>query len=161
MTEPQEKMMPGVIELSETDRKILNLIQLDFPLTVHPYADIAAQLGITEDEVIDRLKRLTIEGAVRRIGPILNTKGMGGSNTLVAVKVPPEQIDAAAAFINRYPEVSHNYLRTAGFNIWFTLSAPTRERIDTILKEIEDELKCPVLDLPTIRQYKIQVRFVV
>ena len=150
MTEPQEKMMPGVIELSETDRKILNLIQLDFPLTVHPYADIAAQLGITEDEVI-----------VRRIGPILNTKGMGGSNTLVAVKVPPEQIDAAAAFINRYPEVSHNYLRTAGFNIWFTLSAPTRERIDTILKEIEDELKCPVLDLPTIRQYKIQVRFVV
>lgn len=150
-----------VIEMDDLDRKIINMIQLDFPLTVHPYKTIADRLGVSEKEIIGRLSRLSAQGAVRRIGPILNTRGMGGSNTLVAVRVPRDRIERAAAVINAYPEVSHNYLRSADFNIWFTLSAPTRERIDTILKEIEAELNCPMMDLPTIRQYKIQVRFIV
>ena len=67
MTEPQEKMMPGVIELSETDRKILNLIQLDFPLTVHPYADIAAQLGISRTVAKEHVENLLVKlGAANR-----------------------------------------------------------------------------------------------
>lgn len=149
-----------IIETDDLDKKIINMIQLDFPLTVRPYLEIADALGISEDDVIRRLSRLSEQGAVRRIGPILNTKGMGGSNTLVAVKVPADKINDAAAVINAYPEVSHNYLRNADFNIWFTLSAPTRERIDTILCEIEETLKCPIMDLPTVRQHKIQVRFI-
>lgn len=149
-----------IIETDDLDKKIINMIQLDFPLTVRPYLEIADALGVSEDEVIRRLARLSESGAIRRIGPILNTKGMGGSNTLVAVKVPADKIDEAAAVINAYPEVSHNYLRNADFNIWFTLSAPTRERIDTILGEIEETLKCPIMDLPTVRQHKIQVRFI-
>ena len=149
-----------IIEVDDLDKKIINMIQLDFPLTVRPYLAIADVLGIPEDEVIRRLSRLSETGAIRRIGPILNTKGMGGSNTLVAVKVPANKIDKAAAVINVYPEVSHNYLRNADFNIWFTLSAPTRVRIDAILDEIEETLQCPIMDLPTIRQHKIQVRFI-
>lgn len=99
------------------------------------------------------------EGIIRRIGPIINTRGIGGTNTLAAVKVPADQIDRAAAVINRYDEVSHNYLRNEEYNIWFTVSAPTQERLDRILSEIQTELGCPLLDLPTIQQFKIQVNF--
>ncbi|MDR2944438.1 MAG: AsnC family transcriptional regulator [Methanosarcinales archaeon] len=146
-------------ELDEIDRKLINLIQLNFPVSVHPFEDIAAEIGSTEEIVTAKLARLKKEGIVRRIGPIINTRGIGGTNTLAAVKVPKDQIDKAAAVINRYEEVSHNYLRNEEYNIWFTVSAPTQDRLDRIISEIQTELNCPLLDLPTIKQFKIQVNF--
>ncbi|NLI62077.1 MAG: Lrp/AsnC family transcriptional regulator [Methanosarcinaceae archaeon] len=148
-----------MIEMDEIDKKIINKIQLEFPLSTRPFRDISNELNIPEEEVIERLKRLKSLGAIRRIGPIINTRKIGGSNTLVGVKVPEYDIERVAEFINNYTEVSHNYLRDADVNIWFTLSAPNRERIDEILQEIKDEFGYPILDLPTINQYKIQVYF--
>ncbi|MDL2261853.1 Lrp/AsnC family transcriptional regulator [Methanimicrococcus sp. OttesenSCG-928-J09] len=147
------------IELDEIDRKLINLIQLEFPISAHPFEEIAAEIGTTEDIVIDKLSRLKNEGVIRRIGPIINTRGIGGTNTLAAVKVPENQIEKAAAVINKYDEVSHNYLRNEEYNIWFTVSAPTQDRLNQILSEIQTELDCPLLDLPTIKQFKIQVNF--
>lgn len=147
------------IELDDIDRKLINRIQLNFPVSAHPFEDLAAETGTTEDVVIAKLSRLKNEGVIRRIGPIINTRGIGGTNTLAAVKVPEDQIDKAAAVVNKYDEVSHNYLRNEDYNIWFTVSAPTQERLDRILSEIRTELDCPLLDLPTIKQFKIQVNF--
>ncbi|MDR0767290.1 MAG: Lrp/AsnC family transcriptional regulator [Methanosarcinales archaeon] len=147
------------VELDEIDRKLINLIQLSFPVSTHPFLDIANEIGTTEEVVLSKLSRLKNEGIIRRIGPIINTRGIGGTNTLAAVKVPSDQIDKAAAVINKYDEVSHNYLRNEEFNVWFTVSAPTQARLDQILNEIQTELNCPLLDLPTIKQFKIQVNF--
>lgn len=148
-----------IIDLDKTDKKIINMIQLDFPIVTEPFKFIAEQIGIPQEEVIQRLNRLKNLGGVRRIGPILNTKKMGGVNTLVGIKIPEDRINEASSFINKYCEVSHNYQRTFDFNVWFTVSAPTRERIDTILNEIKSEFDCPILDLPTETQFKIQVFF--
>jgi len=148
-----------LIELDEIDRKLINLIQLRFPVSKHPFEEIAAEIGTAEEVVISKLTRLKNEGIIRRIGPIINTRGIGGTNTLAAVKVPENRIDEAAAVINKYAEVSHNYLRSEDYNIWFTVSAPTQERLDQILSEIQADLDCPLLNLPTIKQFKIQVNF--
>jgi DNA-binding Lrp family transcriptional regulator len=147
------------VVLDAFDRQLINLIQLDFPLAVHPFEEIARKVGLSEDEVIFRLNRLRDEGIIRRIGPIINTRGIGGTNTLAAVQIPAKDVDQAAAFINKYPEISHNYLRREKYNIWFTVSALTQERLDQILYEIQNEFNCPLLNLPTIRQFKIQVNF--
>jgi DNA-binding Lrp family transcriptional regulator len=156
-----EQTLSEKIELDAFDRQLINLIQLDFPLTIHPFEEIARRVGLPEDEVISRLSRLKNEGVIRRIGPIINTRGIGGTNTLAAVSVPENDIDRVAAFINQYSEISHNYLRREKYNIWFTVSAPTQERLDQILSEIQNEVHYPLLNLPTIRQFKIQVNFYV
>jgi transcriptional regulator, AsnC family len=148
-----------MIFLDETDKKILNIIQLDFPLETEPFQVLGNELGISEDEVIGRLERLHKEGAVRKIGPIINRKGVGGTSTLVAVTVPEERVDEVAGHINEYPEVSHNYHRPDKFNIWFTISAASRERIDTILEELQNKTGFEFIDLPTRRLFKIGVRF--
>jgi len=147
------------ISLDDIDKKILNSIQLDFPLVHRPFEELGKSLGLKEDEVISRIKRLQNEGAIRRIGPIISTKKTGGMSTLVAMKVPPERVDEVAGIINEYEEVSHNYLRPSNFNIWFTLSAESGERLDEILNELTDRTGCELRNLPTKRLFKIGVKF--
>jgi DNA-binding Lrp family transcriptional regulator len=142
------------------DLKLLSAVQDGFPITARPFQDLGRALGIDEEEVIERLARLQSGGLVRRIGPVLDLRKLGRSGILAALQVPEEGADAAAQVINEYPEVSHNYLRPSesGYNLWFTVSA-TEERIQEILQEIRIKTGRKMLVLPTLRIFKIGVKF--
>lgn len=148
-----------MIEMDNLDKAILNAIQVDFPLEERPFQELAKKLHSNEDEIIRRIQRLNREGAIRKIGPILNIKKTGGESTLAAVQAPEDRIDEVAEIINGYDEVSHNYLRPDTYNIWFTVSAPDKKNLDEILDEIKQRTGCPLIDLPTLRLFKIGVKF--
>jgi DNA-binding Lrp family transcriptional regulator len=149
--------------IDETDRKILQLIQDDFPLVSEPWLEISNRLNLKEAEVIKRLKRLTETGVVLRIGPIFDSAKMGlKAATLVAMKVPKNQVDAVASIINQYENVSHNYEREDEYNVWFTLAASTSKELAKKLSEIKQKTgikEHAVLELPTVNRFKIKVNF--
>lgn len=151
-------MMTDQEELDDTDRQLINTTQSDFPRDPHPFRTLGDRIGTSEEDVIDHLKKLMDIGVIRRIGPILNTAMIGGSSTLIAMKVPEHKIDDIAARINAFDEVSHNYLRHGKYNLWFTVSARSKERLQDMIDEIE-ELGYPFLNLPVKRMFKIGVRF--
>ncbi|OPY48891.1 MAG: hypothetical protein A4E49_03373 [Methanosaeta sp. PtaU1.Bin112] len=146
--------------MDEIDLELLSAVQDGFPITPRPFRDLGAALGLDEDEVMLRMAGLQKEGLVRRIGPILDLRKLGRSGMLAALKVSRTEADRAAQIINGYPEVSHNYLRPdeSGYNLWFTVSA-SEVRIQEILQEIRAKTGLKMLVLPTLRIFKIGVKF--
>lgn len=147
-----------VAQLTPLERQLLNDWQWDFPLTATPYADMARRMGTTETQLLECLRSLHARGLISRVGPVFTPHRLGES-TLAAMRVPPEQLHAVAAMVNRYPEVNHNYAREHQFNLWFVLTAPDRERIDNVLAELRSHTGFPVLDLPMERDYYINLGF--
>lgn len=149
-------------QLNGIDRAILNRIQSDFPLTHRPFATIAAELSLSEDQVIESLTRLKKEGIIRRIGGNFVPHKLDHVSTLCAAKVPDDRIDAFAAVVNRYPGVTHNYQRDNEYNVWFTFIASSMAEIDVNLKEISRETGVTdILNLPATRVFKIKAEFAV
>jgi len=146
--------------VDEADRKILNAIQSEFPIAARPYEELGIRLGLSEQEVLHRVKTLKEEGIIRRIGGNFHSGKLDFTSTLCAAKVPEEKLERFVEVVNRYPGVTHNYLRNHAFNVWFTFIAPKSMSIERSLKEISDltEVK-DVYSLPAVRMFKIKVDF--
>ena len=149
--------MPNIDEL---DSSILNRIQSDFPITSRPFLTVAEELGISEQEVLNRVKRLKAEGIIRRIGGNFVPGKLGFVSTLCAARVPADEIDRFAEIVNRYPGVTHNYQRDNTYNVWFTFIAPSMEEIEENLKQIARESGIEdILNLPATKVFKIRAEF--
>jgi DNA-binding Lrp family transcriptional regulator len=150
----------AITELDRIDGELLNTLQATFPLSREPFADIGAGLGLSEDEVIQRIQRLKEERIIRYIGPVLDSRRLGYSNTLVAMRIPEVTIEKAAATVNSHPGVSHNYLRDDDFNLWFTLAVPPDGDMESELNNLTARVKPErVLNLPAVHLFKIGVFF--
>lgn len=148
------------IEMDSINKKLLNMIQADFPLESRPYLKLADDLGITEDQVIDRIRELKSNGSIKRIGGIFNSKELGYHSTLCAACVPDERISEVADIINSYSGVTHNYIRENSYNMWFTFNGATPESIELFINDVKIRTGIElVINLPAVKLYKINVNF--
>ncbi len=145
-------------DLDATDRRIVNALQEGFPLSPRPYAEAAAALGLGEDELIARLRRLLDTGAITRFGPMFDAAAMGGAFCLCAMAVPAANFDAVVTQVNAHPEVAHNYERAHRLNMWFVLATETPEGITQAARRIEAETGLPVLLFPKQREFFVGFR---
>jgi DNA-binding Lrp family transcriptional regulator len=150
----------AAVPLDETDKRLMNLLQSSFPLEAEPFAPIAAEAGIEVGEVKDRTQRLLDERIIREITPIFDTRALGYSSMLVAAKVDAENPHRAAKIINSHPGVSHNYLRTHEFNLWFTIATPPDSQLglDGTLDVLQRLTGAEsIRQLPTLILFKINM----
>jgi DNA-binding Lrp family transcriptional regulator len=147
------------VEIDDTDRLLLNNLQGGFPVTHRPFAQVAEQFGLSEDEVLTRLRRLVDTGALSRFGTILNAPQLGGERTLAAMRVPAERFEEVAAYVNGLDTISHNYERNHVFNMWFVISSEDEADIARTIAQIERETGLDVINLPTLEEYFVDIRF--
>jgi len=146
--------------LDETNKKILNSIQLDFPIDPRPFKKIAEKLDLSEDELIERIATMKDEMLIRRIGGNFSPDRLGYHSTLCAAMVEKDKIDLFTQTVNTYSGVTHNYRRDHNFNIWFTFIAPSVEIIKKSLEEISIKTGVKtILNLPATRVFKISANF--
>jgi DNA-binding Lrp family transcriptional regulator len=150
----------AAIPLDETDKRLLNLMQGRFGLERRPFARVGELAGISEDEVLARVRHLIDHRIIRQVTPIFDTRALGYESMLVAAKVDPEYPHRAAKFINTHPGVTHNYLRNHDFNLWFTLAVEKDSRLglDGTLEVMARETGAEsIRQLPTLKLFKIRM----
>lgn len=148
----------GRLELDETTRSLLNEMQNGLPMVERPFAELGARLDISEDDAIARLREARAAGVVRQVCAIYDTKSLGYSSALVAMRVPEQGLKAAAAVVNAHPGVSHNYRRDHDFNMWLTVAMPPGYDLDVVIQRLHELCGAEsTRPMPTLHLFKIGV----
>jgi DNA-binding Lrp family transcriptional regulator len=150
----------AAVPLSDLDRRLLNLMQGSFPLEPRPYAAVAREAGVHEEQVLDAVGRLLRDRIIRQVTPIYDTRALGYGSMLVAAKVDPEHPWGPAKIVNSHPGVSHNYLRNHEFNMWFTIAVEEDSALGLqgtldVLQELTGAES--IRQLPTLKLFKIRM----
>jgi len=147
-----------VASLDEADRAIINVLQGGFPLGDEPYREVAEALGLSEDDLLSRLRRLLDQRVLTRFGPMFQVERMGGAFVLAALKVPEAEYERVAELVNGFAEVAHNYRREHALNMWFVLATETPDGIARATAAIEAATGLPVFAFPKEREYFVEMR---
>ncbi len=142
--------------MDDRDKRLLNIIQADFPLVSRPFQALGGQVDLAEGEIIDRIGSLKERRIIRQISAIFDTRSLGYKSSLVAMRIRPENLDAAAAIVNGHPGVSHNYVRNHAFNLWFTVAVPPTSDLEWTVEHLHATAGAESTRiLPTLRLFKI------
>jgi len=150
----------AAVPLDEADKRLMNLLQSSFPLDPEPFASIATEAELELGDVLARTQRLLDKRIIREITPIFDTRTLGYESMLVAAKVDAEHPHRPAAAVSAHPGVSHNYLRTHEFNLWFTIAVPPDSELglDGTLEALMRETGADSMrQLPTLTLFKINM----
>ena len=105
--------------LTELDLDLLAALQDGLPLVDRPYARIAAELGVGEDDVLERLAVLQDNGTVSRFGVVVSHRELGyRANAMVVWDVPDERVDECGRCLAALPFVTLSYRRPRRLPDW-------------------------------------------
>ena len=144
--------------MDNLDREIINRMQYGVPVCDRPFQEMAARLGMSEQQLVDRLQRLKDAGYLSRFGPLYNVEKMGGAFVLCAMHVPVGEFDDVALAVNTFPQVAHNYQRQHHFNMWFVLATETPEEADAVVRRIASQTGLEVYRFPKLDEYYVGFR---
>lgn len=151
-------VLETVLQLSALEKCLLNEYQRGFPLCSSPYAEIAQDLGVSEEDVLETLDSLKNRGLIGRVGPVFTPRKVG-SSTLAAMSVPADRLLAVADSVSALKEVNHNYEREHSYNLWFVVTATDEAGVRRVLDDIESATGIAVLCLPLERSFFIDLGF--
>ena len=146
--------------MDDLDKRILSVIQTDFPVTPCPFDDLAERLDDDANDIASRVARMRHSGDIRRLGAVFDSRRLGYWSTLVAARIPAERLDDVAATVSALHGVTHNYRREHAYNLWFTLTGPSEARVEEILADLRARTGIDAFfSLPALTVYKIRVNF--
>lgn len=146
------------VAIDATDRALINALQGGFPLCDEPYRAVGASLGLGEDEVLARLRRLLDRKVLTRFGPMYQVEKIGGAFVLAALKVAEDDYERVTGLVNALPEVAHNYRREHALNMWFVLATETPAGIAAAIARIEAATGLTVFAFPKEREYFVEMK---
>lgn len=137
--------------MNAIDREIVRASQAGLPLVARPYEALAASLGLTEKEILERLKSMLADGRIRRIGVVPNHYALGyRANAMSVWDVDDARVSELGPLVGALEFVSHCYQRPRRLPAWrynlFAMvhgrtRADTAEKIEAIRKVLGTSLR--------------------
>jgi DNA-binding Lrp family transcriptional regulator len=126
------------------DRKIIGFLQKDIPVEPMPYKKLADQLGVPEDEILNRIGAMVKEGVIRRFGATLYHQEAGFSaNAMVAWVIPEENIEEIGHTMAGFREVTHCYHRRPQrdwrYNLFTMIHGESRDECHEIAMKMSEK----------------------
>ena len=134
------------LKIDEIDRKIISATQAELPLTLHPYHDVASQIGLDVSDVISRMQKMTDSGIIRRTGVVPNHYKLGfKSNGMSVWNVPEDKIKELGEKVGSLDFVSHCYQRPRflpewPYNLFAMVHGTSHEEVDDKVNQISELL---------------------
>ncbi|NLL12442.1 MAG: Lrp/AsnC family transcriptional regulator [Fibrobacter sp.] len=145
--------------MDKLEKDLLNLVQNDFPLSVRPFKVIGKKLGISEDQCIEMLKKLSDAGILRAVRAVINWNSIGYSTILIGMKVQPQNVAEIAKELQHIDEITHNYSRAGELNLWFTLIYSSVNQKDILIERLRKmQGVMDIKEFPAEKVYKIGLK---
>ena len=127
--------------LDDTDKKIIAVMQGEFPLVEEPYQELAQQAGVSEEELLRRLALYQANGQLRKMGTVLRHRAVGyEANALCAWTVESGRLEEVSRIMTREKAVSHCYARANApdwpYNFYTMIHAQTKEECQKIAEKL-------------------------
>ena len=107
------------VVLDDRDVDLIAEIQTGLPLTPCPYAEMGQRIGLSEAEVIDRLKRLQQAGAIKRFGVVVRHHEIGyRANAMTVWNIPDEKVSELGECMGGFEFVTLCYRRPRRLPDW-------------------------------------------
>jgi len=129
--------------LSDTERKVLAVIQEGFPNSQSPYKDMAEKAGMEAEQFLSVLKKWKQDGKLRRIGAVVNHFKAGfGVGAMVVWQVEPEKVEKTGQILAGFKEVSHAYERRISenwpYNLYSMVHGENVQSVEQIIKKMSE-----------------------
>jgi DNA-binding Lrp family transcriptional regulator len=149
-----------MMTLDETDKRLVNLVQTEFPLAAEPFAALGMKLGIDAAQAMHRINNLKAKGILRYIGPLFDARSLGYQTTLVAMGIAEHRLEKAGQVMGRHQGISHAYQREHHWNLWFTLALRSGIDMGSEVKKLGDAMGAEaVIELPALKVFKLRAYF--
>ncbi len=145
------------MNFAEIDRKLLNRLQRNIPISETPFKDLAVELSMDELLLRNKINEYLSDKTLTRFGPFFNMDNSSGAVTLAALSVPESRFEEVANIVNGFEEVAHNYAREHKYNMWFVIASTEKEGILEVIKKIEIATDLKVLNLPKLKEFALDL----
>lgn len=125
---------------------IIKKLQNDFPITPRPYRDLAEELGLSEDEVLEITRDLMARGCIKRIGCALKHTEIGYNFNVMAVwDIEEERVNQCGEIMAAYDSISHCYERSRyksfDYNIYTMIHGTSETEIRNTVADLERQVR--------------------
>jgi DNA-binding Lrp family transcriptional regulator len=123
--------LPAESGLTDAEKAVVHALSGDLPLCPRPFAEIAARVGISEEEVLAMVRGFTERGLIRRFGAVLVHQRSGfKANAMLVWRFEGPRVAEAGARFAELPYVTHCYQRDVApgwpYNLYTMIHAGSR-----------------------------------
>ena len=151
-TEEKKEIKNIKFNPTEEDKDFIRELQKDMDIIDEPFVNAAKNLGITENELFEKMKHYEEIGVMRRFAAILRHRQVGfTANGMIVWKVPESRISQVGETLGSFPQVSHCYERPTyddwPYNVFSMIHCKTHDEAYEVAKTIQGQID--------VNEYKI------
>ncbi len=129
------------MRLTDKDKKLINILSRGLPLLLNPFEQLAKEVGLSEEEVLNRISEYQRGGLIRRFGATLRHNQVGfTANAMSVWVVAHDRVNEIGKLMASYKKITHCYERFSypewPYNLYAMIHGSSKEECERVAADI-------------------------